>query len=189
MKKPASLYITICLFVAVVTHVGLLYAAPYLYMKAILRPFHIRYKDYVGWIHTGKVGAKTRLIVRPSADYVYSFCFYDLSKGVYRVRATTQPTYVSVAAYASNSDNFFVLNNTTDHGDIEFYLVSNRSQIPVSNRSQIPVSVKNVAVSPSMTGVMMTRRLASTNELFAEADRARKSDICEILPAAMALNE
>ena len=58
------------------------------------------------------VDATARRVVMPSPDLLYSVCVFDVSAGPVRVRANPGlPSYWSIALYASNSDNFYVLND------------------------------------------------------------------------------
>jgi uncharacterized membrane protein len=58
------------------------------------------------------VDASARRVVMPSPDLLYSVNVFDVSAGPVRVRANPGlPSYWSIALYAANSDNFFVLND------------------------------------------------------------------------------
>jgi uncharacterized membrane protein len=54
----------------------------------------------------------SRRIVMPSPDLLYASCTFDVSTKALRIRAAPDaPGYWSIAPYAANSDNFFVLND------------------------------------------------------------------------------
>jgi hypothetical protein len=56
--------------------------------------------------------ATQRRIVMPSPDLLYATCAFDLGTAPLRIRADPKaPGYWSIALYASNSDNFYVLND------------------------------------------------------------------------------
>jgi uncharacterized membrane protein len=72
------------------------------------------------------VTAQSRTVVMPSPDLLYSVCVFDVTAGP--VRITAQPnlkSYWSIALYAANSDNFFVINDQKS-GDkpVDIWLVS-----------------------------------------------------------------
>jgi len=61
--------------------------------------------------HESRVTADSRVVVRPSPDFLYSVCAYDVSKAPLRIRASVPDTYWSLSFYASNTDNFFVISD------------------------------------------------------------------------------
>ena len=86
------------------------------------------------------VTASSRDIVLPSPDLLYSVCVFDVSQGPVRVTANPQlKSYWSVALYAANSDNFFVINDRKA-GDkpVDLWLVSEGAnrRWPKSSRRQ-----------------------------------------------------
>ena len=56
---------------------------------------------------------KSRQIVMPSPDLVYSSCVYDLAAGDLVIAGELPPEghYWSLSLYAHNTDNYFVLND------------------------------------------------------------------------------
>ncbi|MGO9138604.1 MAG: DUF1254 domain-containing protein [Syntrophales bacterium] len=51
-------------------------------------------------------------IVMPSPDLLYTLCVYDVSQKPLRIEAPVpKDTYFSIAMYAANTDNFFVIND------------------------------------------------------------------------------
>jgi len=63
-------------------------------------------------IHRPRVTHDQQTIVMPSPDLLYTLCVYDVSKKPLRIKTpATEGTYFSVAMYAANTDNFFVIND------------------------------------------------------------------------------
>ena len=104
--------------VAVLTHVLVVWAIPYVIMAALSasRPAEER---GTGPLFPPMTDATSRRVVMPSPDLLYASCAFDLSKGPWRIRADPKaPHYWSIAMYAANSDNFFVVNDLEyDTGD------------------------------------------------------------------------
>lgn len=63
-------------------------------------------------IHRPRVSHDQQTIVMPSPDLLYTLCVYDVSQKPLRIKVPTpENTYFSVAMYAANTDNFFVIND------------------------------------------------------------------------------
>lgn len=72
------------------------------------------------------VTAASRAVVMPSPDMLYALCHIDAAQGPVQVSADPQlSTYWSIALYASNSDNFFTLNDRQSAGrPVSLWLVA-----------------------------------------------------------------
>lgn len=157
------------LVIAAVAHISVIVAAPYVLMRGAMQ----RITGDVGtnkWRHAPRVSETSRRIVRPSPDLAYSSCVYDLSNGPIRVTAAAWDDYMSVSAFAENSDNFFVINDRQAPNGVDFVLIR--------AGDAKPAGAAMVVESPSTTGIILQRRIAPTEERFAQADSARKGDIC-----------
>jgi uncharacterized membrane protein len=121
-----------------------------------------------------------RRIVMPSPDLLYATCALDLSERPLRIRADLRtPGYSSIALYASNSDNYFVLNDRQAAGvPVDLVLIGPQAyaQAPV-----IPQGARTVT-APSPKGLLLMRVLvadyASQKEVV---EAARRSLRCEPL--------
>jgi uncharacterized membrane protein len=161
--------VALALVVAAVAHIAVIVAAPYVLMRTAMN----RITADVGaniWRHAPRVSEKSRRIVRPSPDLAYSSCVYDLSAGPIRVTAAAWDDYMSVSVFAENSDNVFVINDRQAPNGVDFVLI--RAGDPK------PEGAAMVVESPSATGIILQRRVAPTEERFALAAAARKSDVC-----------
>lgn len=123
------------------------------------------------------VNAKSRNIVLPSPDLLYSVCAFDVSRGPVRVTAHPQlQSYWSIALYAANSDNFFVINDrSVGNQPVDLWLVS-----PQGSASMQPVPVgSQVIVTPTKTGLLLMRVLTGNYEAEkATLEPARRTLAC-----------
>ena len=94
----------------------------------------------------------SRTIVRPSPDLLYAACVYDLAAGPLIVRAPHAPTYVSLSAFAENTDNFFAANDRGPDGadGLALFLV------PAGDATPAPAGTTRVE-SPSLRGIVLAR--------------------------------
>ncbi|NBT55041.1 MAG: DUF1254 domain-containing protein [Betaproteobacteria bacterium] len=108
------------------------------------------------------VDASARRVVMPSPDLLYSVCVFDVSAGPVRVRANPGlPSYWSIALYAANSDNFFVLNDRqAGAAPVDMWLVS---EGPNPRDPAVPPGAR-VVVSPSAQGFLLMRVLTANYE-------------------------
>lgn len=126
-------------------------------------------------VHADRATAASRVIVKPSPDLLYSQCVYDVSRVPVKVTtAAPTNTYWSVAFYASNTDNFFVLNDGAAGGNPAAIILLGKGQtLPAQ-----PVGV--LIVSPPTTrGVVLFRTLINDDAREPELDRERRAAKCE----------
>jgi uncharacterized membrane protein len=162
--------ILVGLAVAVVSHFGVIMAAPYVLMGGAMKSVSREGTRINVWNHAPRVSEESRRVVRPSPDLAYSACVYDLSNGPIRVTAAAWDDYMSVSAFAANSDNFFVINDRQAPQGVDFVLVE--------EGDDPPADAAMVVESPSTKGIILQRRIAPTEERFALAAAARQNDIC-----------
>lgn len=166
-------FFALALAAAVAVHLGTVYALPHLIMnRALVR------MGAAGTIHHGtRPDAKSRGVVRPSPDLLYSVCPYDLSKGPLRVSAPVPPgTYWSVSAFDADTNNFFVENDRQAKGKVDF-LIASKDDRAVSGG--LPI-----VVSPSARGLVLFRTLAGDEARAGAIDAARRKANCAIFHAS-----
>jgi uncharacterized membrane protein len=112
----------------------------------------------------------SRTIVRPSPDFAYSICAYDLSEGPVHISAAPWGAYWSLSLYAANSDNYFVIDDREAHGGAAITLVR--------RGRQRPDGAVQVVESPTTRGIALIRRLAPRVDDYAAAARIAGDDIC-----------
>ena len=121
-----------------------------------------------------------RRIVMPSPDLLYATCALDVSERPMRIRADLRtPGYSSIALYASNSDNYFVLNDRQAAGElVDLVLIGPQAyaQVPV-----IPPGARTVT-APSPKGLLLMRVLVADYGSQKEVvEAARRTLRCERL--------
>lgn len=166
------------LVTAILVHVAAVWAAPRLIMQVLLNgPMAQTLDMHNKAAFPPPVTASSRSIVLPSPDLLYSVCVFDVSQGPVRVTANPQlKSYWSIALYAANSDNFFVVNDRKA-GDkpVDLWLVSegaNRESQPVPQGSE-------VVVTPSKQGFLLMRVLTGNYEAErATVEPARRTLSC-----------
>ena len=161
-------YLLGALIIAVVVHLAAIFAVPRLLMNVAMERLCAAGVNV--WHLSDRVTAASRWVVRPAPDFAYSACVYDLSAGPIRVTAAAWDDYMSVSAFAANSDNFFVINDREAPNGVDFTLIR--------AGDEKPADAAMVVESPSTRGIILQRRIAPTEERFARADAARKQDVC-----------
>ncbi|WND03434.1 DUF1254 domain-containing protein [Temperatibacter marinus] len=104
-------------------------------------------------IPTERTSHLNQPVVRPSNDMLYAVCVFDLSKAPdgLLISAPIQDGYISLSAFASNSDNFYVQDDRGFEGDLKIQLVSDKVATPVAGHTAV--------VSPSEQGIVLVRLL------------------------------
>jgi uncharacterized membrane protein len=160
MGAEGRKYVWATLIVGVIVHLAVVYATPRLLMRAAIE----RMSEGSGvnaWRVSDRVTAQSRQIVRPSPDFAYSACVYDLSQGPVVLRAAEWEPYWSLSLYAENTDNFYVIDDREADYGAEITLV--RAGRPH------PDDAATVVESPSRRGIALIRRLAPSPETHAAA--------------------
>ena len=145
---------------AVLAHVLLVWAVPRVIMYQVMHgPAAQAMQMHNQAAFPPAVDASSRRVVMPSPDLLYSVCVFDVSQGPVRVRAQPQlSSYWSIALYAANSDNFFVLNDkAAGQAPVDLWLVSVG---PNANAPARPAGAR-VVVVPSTQGFLLMRVLTS----------------------------
>lgn len=170
-------YVLAALAIAIVVHLGIVFGTPRLLMHtAMERIGHGRFNQ---WSLGERVTAASRTIVRPSPDFAYAACPYDLSQGPVMLHVAPWDQYWSLSIYADNSDNFYTLNDRETQGVADVALIQRGARPPETQA--------HVVESPSTRGIALIRRLAPTAEAYAAAAHASRDDICARL-ATLAAN-
>jgi len=148
------------LVTALLVHLLAVWAAPRLIMQVLMNgPAAQKMNMHNQAAFPEAVTAKSRSVVMPSPDMLYSVCAYDLREGPLRVHAAPAlRNYWSIALYAANSDNFFVRNDRQAAGrPVDLWLVA-----PGGDPQQKPPPADaEVVVSPSRTGFLLMRVLTT----------------------------
>jgi uncharacterized membrane protein len=143
---------------AILVHVLAVWAAPRLIMQVLMHgPMAQAMNMQNQAAFPPPVTAASRTVVMPSPDMLYSVCVFDVTAGPVRVTANPAlPTYWSIALYASNSDNFFVVNDRkAGVKPVDLWLVSEGAN---ADAKPVPAGAQ-VVVTPTKTGFLLMRVL------------------------------
>ena len=122
--------------------------------------------------HQPRVTADSRVVVRPSPDLLYSVCAYDLSKAPLRISASVPDTYWSLSFFASNTDNFFVINDREVKANpVDILLVGPGMSYKNPENAQ-------VVMSPSNRGVALIRILITDENRIEELTKIQRQASC-----------
>lgn len=168
--SSAARYVWAALAVAVLAHFAFIHAVPRVLMHVALDRVSGGGARYNAWTVADRVTPASRIIVRPSPDFAYSVCAYDLSDGPARITATPYDAYWSLSLYAANSDNYFVIDDREARSGAEITLVR--------DGSRPPENAARVVESPTQRGIALIRRLAPDPDSYAAAARIAREDVC-----------
>jgi uncharacterized membrane protein len=164
---------------AAVFHVLTVMAFP----RVIMAAFEWKSKD-LGRIpnvlyHSPRVTADARTTPRPSPDLLYSMCSYDVSKAPLRISTSVPGTYWSLSFFASNTDNFFVINDQeVKENSVDILLVGPGMTYKNPGNAQ-------VVTSPSNRGVALVRILITDENRVEELTKIQRQASCS--PVAQGL--
>lgn len=118
--------------------------------------------------HGDKINSNSRDVIRPSPDLLYSGCSYDVTYSPLIVTSEVLDSYWSISFYASNSDNFALMNDMDiQDKNIKIYLFG-------PNSKPIKITDGYAIFSPSNKGAMLIRRFIGNemniDELYLNQD-------------------
>jgi uncharacterized membrane protein len=161
------------LLIAAIVHVASLLLLPRLIM---LRTMSVMTRSASAntVLHPPRSGARSRTVVRPSPDLLYSICVYDLraAEGAVRVSIHDMPdTYWSVSVFDADTNNVYALNDRqAKTGAADFLLAESGT---LANDERLPV-----VTTPTNRGIVLLRILVSDDARTAELDAARRNARC-----------
>ncbi len=151
------------LVTAILVHLAAVWVAPRLIMYAVMQGAQATAMNMENTaVFPAQVTAASRSVVLPSPDLLYSVCVFDVSDGPVRVTANPHlPSYWSIALYAANSDNFFVINDrNANDKPVDLWLVSEGA----NPQTKVVPEGSTVIVSPSARGFLLMRVLTGDYE-------------------------
>ena len=152
---------------AALVHVAAVAALPHAIMSRVLAGLGAQAGVNV-FAHPPLATADSRAVVRPSPDLAYSSAVFDVSKRALRIEVPLSAPYTSLSGFASNTDNFFALNDLTAGADpIDVVLVG-----PSTPRAGL--AGLRVIEAPSDRGVLLVRRVVPSPEAFPAIDAVRR---------------
>jgi uncharacterized membrane protein len=131
-------------------------------------------------VHAPRATWRSRGVVRPSPDLLYSICAYDLgaTDGAVRVSTHDMPeTYWSMSMFDADTNNFYALNDRqAKTGAADFLLVGPEGS---AGAGRSPV-----VTAPTNRGIVLFRTLVDDESHIAEIDAARHNAACDPFKAA-----
>lgn len=125
--------------------------------------------------HAPRATWRSRSVVRPSPDLLYSICVYDLGAAGGAVRVSTHgipQSYWSVSVFDADTNNYFALNDEqSTTGEANFVLMP---QASTAEASRLPI-----VGAPTSRGIVLFRTLVSDEAHLAQIDAARHNAVCE----------
>lgn len=162
--------IWIALVTAVLAHLAFVYAAPRVMMNVAFDRLSNGGALVNAWRISERITAESRAIVRPSPDFAYAACPYDVSRGPVRIVVAPWQSYWSLSLYADNSDNYFVIDDREARNGVEITLIR-------AGRTP-PDDAVRVVEAPGGRGVALIRRLAPTATEYRAAREIAREDVC-----------
>ncbi|MFM9863106.1 MAG: DUF1254 domain-containing protein [Micropepsaceae bacterium] len=161
------------LILAAVVHWFAVANAPTMIMSRVMSAIGTKGTNAIR--HNERATAASRTIVKPSPDLLYSICAFDVSRRPLKITtAAPTDTYWSVAFYAANTDNFFVLNDTEAKGQPATIILMGAAQ-------KVPPQPEGtrIVTAPTGRGIVLFRTLINDDAREAELDEQRKVAKCE----------
>lgn len=177
-KRSLLVWSAATLLGAVLVHVLLVYSVPYLVMGHLQLQTKLEANEMH---HFPQPTSDSRSVVRPSPDLLYSACPFDLSAGPLRVTARVPEGYFSLAAFADNTDNFFVLSPLRQQqagaslGDNVVLVLLREGQ------DYAPREGEQVLQSPSTQGLVLLRYLVEEPSRLSELSALQHEASCSTL--------
>ena len=157
MKKLA-LWGLFTLILALILHLGAMYALPRIVTHRLLDRVFISSDNWATekvnrLFHAALRTVGTDKIPLDNPDTMTSFGFYDLSDGPVRVHCAIPVTgnYWSLSLYGWNTDNYFVINDKEVSGNTLDVIILQKGQ------RYIPLPGEKVVTSPGRRGVILSR--------------------------------
>lgn len=153
-------------------HVATLHALPSLVMAKAIRTLQANGAPTNAFSVAPRMTPQTQTVVRPSPDLAYSICLFDVSDGPVLVQAARWPLYASMSVYDARTDNVAALSVQTGSEEANSIVIAYKNDDAPRDEGSVRVSVDHPK------GVVLVRRLAPTERLYAAASEAAQDDIC-----------
>lgn len=172
MKRLVTFVVATFLLAAVV-HVASIWSYPRIVMSVVMKKIGGD-NPANAFTHMALPTDKTRLVVRPSPDLVYSICIVDLTKGPVHIQVPLTAPYTSVALYTTATDNYFVRNDRDTGGKpLDVIVLAPGASKPAA----LPAGAE-IVEAPTAKSLVLVRRAAESAAAYATIDPIRKKSIC-----------
>ena len=119
-------------------------------------------------IHSDKVDSNSRTVIRPSPDLLYSVCAYDATYSPVVITSKVLDSYWAMSFYASNSDNYAIINDLDiADDDVKVYLFG-------PNSKPTKITDGYAIFSPSNKGAMLIRRFLGNESTLMNCMKIKK---------------
>lgn len=172
MRRAAPWVLAVAAAAAAV-HLAAVAAVPRVIMGTVLRRLASE-RGANAFVHPPLATAQARQVVRPSPDLAYSSAVFDVRERPLRVVVPLTPPYTSLSGFASNTDNFFALNDRTA-GAAEIDVVVVGPGTPRDGLEGV-----RVVESPSDRGLLLVRRVVPEPAALPAIDEARQRTRAEL---------
>ncbi|MEM0504057.1 MAG: DUF1254 domain-containing protein [Archaeoglobaceae archaeon] len=171
MQMSKAKGLAVIIFFAVLSHLAVVYAFPYV----VVMSSYLATKDEVKVnevYHQKPVDASFRKVVMPSPDILYSACVYDISRSDLLIEARVPKfTYWSASFYSLSTDNFFTVNDRMVGEKVTLMLTTNKSCMN-----------EKCVVSPSERGIVIFRIFIPDKSLLPALEEFQRSIKCKEIP-------
>ena len=157
--------------IAICTHMAVVRMAPSTIMSKVMNVMAERGLPLHQFSLSPRITPKTQTIVRPSPDLAYSLCRFDLSEGPILIMGTRWNGYGSLTIFDAETNAVFITSLDTASPN------SNPVILTLDAGVQ-PSAGIHVLKLDKPKGLALIRRLAPTTELYNQAHKSAKSDIC-----------
>lgn len=171
MKELVSWFFA-TLMLAVIVHIITIHSIPYVIMNRVMHGIVKNAGAENRPDFPALPTAMSRGVVRPSPDLLYVVCTYDVRKGPVRLTAPVPDSYWSLSLFASNSDNFFVIN------DRELPAKQADLLLLAEDQKGEPRLGEIVVRAPSDRGIVLFRTLVPSPDALEALDRLRRQSNC-----------
>ncbi len=163
--------------IAACTYYTTVFITPY----AILLGIKLKTKtEFNKPVFTNVVDETERRVVMPNPDFIYVVMGYDVSQHPVRLTGLMpDSTYASVAMYASNTENYFVLNDRQlPQKKFDIILTKEINSVDVL-QAKYPDS--EIVLAKSIRGTVMMRILITGNEQIDYLKSIQQSFMAKVL--------
>jgi uncharacterized membrane protein len=175
MMKKVIPWIIATVILAVIFHFVTIMAVPNSIMRLLAYKNEKVGRKVNTIYHRPPVSEKSRGVVRPSPDLIYSAISYDISKNSLRISAPIPDTYWSLSIFASDTENFYVINDKQ--------VQSNNIELILTGKGKKQPSIENAILveSPSDRGVVLLRMLIQDEAGIDDLVKIQKQAKCEVI--------
>lgn len=174
--KPWMRSIALVLFVGLAVHFGVVTTLPTVIMKVVLSRVSKR-KAVNAATHAPAVSAKSRQVVMPSPDLLYTVCAFDLStKTSLTITAQVPSTYWSLAVYDDSTNNVYVTNDKKVGPGLHTWKLQHSEK---GNGGSKSPSKGKLIQSPSKKGLILIRMLIHDRTKLKQLQAIQKKTRCK----------